>query len=820
MSFPLLQMLLGICALVAAGYFVWTPQARLSPYARVALALAASILALTLLQLVPLPPFVWHRLPGRELAAQVDDILGAAPWRPLTVDFEGTVRSLIVLIPPVVVLAGCLRLPSPERMRLLWIVLGFAAINAVLGIMQFASGGAATPYPSSHLGFPVGLFVNRNHNAVLLLSAMPIVAALGAIQIARGRARLPMIAATLSVIAVFGIVVIGTTSRMALVLLPISLGASLFLLFLGQSLWRVALPSALALAALAVVILVGGGFSRSLARFSSIHDARFDYWTDVYWALGHYGLAGTGLGTFIPVYQSAESLEAVTPAILNHAHNDYIELLLEGGLPALLLLLLVVAFIGVCAIKLVRSRVGADRALVGLAAAAAIFMFLLFSLVDFPLRMPALSCVFVILCTLLLPRTHAATEREVVKIDEGAGRAAVPRRGWRATAGRIVATVMLVAATVLVIEAGMSSEAMLAGGDVQATRWAPWSTSARERAATAQLLANDGGDALANAKAALALSPISAPAIRTIGVLRIAEGDKAAGDGLMGIASTLSWRDPLTQLWAIDAAQRSHEPAKAVERAEALFRQQVFVAPALVELLHGSTDPRLIPTLVAHLASRPPWRADFFNSTPLVPPPDLPTVATIVDQLDRTRAPLTPDEWGPVARALLAAEQDQLAQQLWRRLHATSLLTNGDFTQGHTRAGLTVPQWWHAGAFAILDQPPFDRADQAVRLIANQPQILLSQQLMLEPGIYTLSFRAAAEDAPAKLTWRLSCGASDTKQSINQVVPPGRRWQNFAISLTVPQQDCAIQTLALAHARATLSQPIWLDDVTLRKEVR
>src|SRR5437763_520025 len=46
LSFPLLQMLLGICALVAAGYFVWTPQARLSPYARVALALAASILAL------------------------------------------------------------------------------------------------------------------------------------------------------------------------------------------------------------------------------------------------------------------------------------------------------------------------------------------------------------------------------------------------------------------------------------------------------------------------------------------------------------------------------------------------------------------------------------------------------------------------------------------------------------------------------------------------------------------------------------------------------------------------------------------------------
>jgi O-antigen ligase len=821
LSFPVLQMLLELCALGVAAYFVWTPQARLSPYARVALAFAAAVLALTLLQLVPLPPFVWHRLPGRELPAQVDDMLQVTRWRPWTLDVEGTVRSLLVLIPAIVLQVGCLRLRTPERMRLLWIIITFAAINAILGILQFATGGRLTPYPSAHLGFPIGLFVNRNHNAVVLLAAMPIAAALAAVQIAHGRPKLPMIAASLSVIAVFGIVVIGTTSRMGLALLPVALVASLFLLFLGQSLWRVALPSALALAALAVVILVGGGFSRSLARFSSLHDARFDYWIDVQWALGHYGFAGTGFGTFIPVYQSAESLGAITPAILNHAHNDYIELLLEGGLPAVLLLLLFFTFIGVCAIKLVRSRVLPERALVSLAAAAGIFIFLLFSLVDYPLRMPALSCVFVVLCTLLLPRTHAATQRHLAKIRGETRHAGRPQRGLWSSAGRIAALLVLTAAAGLVVQAGVSASAMLAGHNVQATYWAPWSTDAHERAATDELLRGDAANALNDAEAAIALSPISAPAIRTIGVLRIAEGSRTVGDPLMQFAATLSWRDPLTQLWAIDAADRSHEPTKAIERAEGLFRQEVFVTPAVVELLRDSSNSDLVRLLVAQLAMRPEWRPAFFNGTSQVPPSELPALSMVVDELNQTAAPLTPDEWDPLAKAFLAAHQDERAQQLWARLHANALITNGNFSAAETRGGLLVPKWWHPDTAVTMDEPPFDRGNRVVHLTANRPRILLAQRLMLPPGTYTLSYRAAAQGGRTTLTWLLACGASDSKQTLNMVLPPGPQWHLFSSSLTVPEQDCRDQTLALAHARATISQTtIWIDDIALRQQSR
>ena len=148
----------------------------------------------------------------------------------------------------------------------------------------------------------------------------------------------PYIAGTLAVLTIVGIVVIATTSRMALALLPLALAGSLALLFFRQSFLRLAVPSTLALAGVAATISWVGGFNRNLARFSSLHDGRFDYWDDVSWALHHYGLAGTGFGTFVPVYQTAESLSGISPAILNHAHNDFIEIVLEGGIPAIALL--------------------------------------------------------------------------------------------------------------------------------------------------------------------------------------------------------------------------------------------------------------------------------------------------------------------------------------------------------------------------------------------------------------------------------------------------------------------------------------------------
>jgi O-antigen ligase len=823
LSFPFLQMLLGLCATGAAGYFAWSIQPRLSSYARIALALIAGALALIVLQLAPLPPFVWHALPGREVPEQLDNVLGQTVWRPWTLDVEATIRSLLVLIPAVVVFIGCLRMPSVDRAKLLWVIVGFALFSAILGIAQLASGGRLTPYPSAHQGYPIGLFVNRNHNAVLLLVSIPMAAALGAVQLARGRLSASTIAATLSAIAVLAIVVIATTSRMALVLLPIALAASMALLFLGQSTWRAVLPSTIALAAVAVVILVGGGFNRNLMRFSSLQDSRFDYWTDVKWALGHYGLAGTGFGTFIPVYKSAESLGVVGQSVLNHAHNDYIEILLEGGLPAVLLLVLFFVFIGVCGFKLARMKVNPDRGLMSVAAAAGIFLLLVFSLVDYPLRMPALSCVFAVLCALILPRTHAPTQRKLVAVaGEGGVRAA--RSRTRSAVGRVAALLGVAVAGILIVQAGLSSHDLLAGQDREALHWAPWSTDARERAANGALLQGNPADAVKTAYSALALSPISAPAIRTIGLAEMERGAPDAGNRLMDLAAALGWRDVITQVWAIDAAKRSGEPEKGRGRAEALFQQHLF-QPGLFAVLQPP-NASLTSSVVEDLEKQPEWRSGFLKSGADLSPPLLDGFVALVVQLGTTTAPPTTEEARTLFDRLISLDQVENARRLWNSVHGGQLVLNGNFERVDRGRGAELPADWSISSedLSALDvgKPEPGAQSRALRIYNPRGSApIISQRMMLSPGSYMLSFRAReGSSSGSVLRWEIRCLESRANIDGDVIPAATRSWQQLAVNLTVPNQDCLVQRLALKRLADMHPQELWIDDVQMKAIAR
>lgn len=821
LSFPLLQMLLGLCAVGVGAYFAWTPQARMSSFAIMALGLAAAMLALILIQLIPLPPALWRALPGREVAVQLDQALGSATWRPWTLDVEGTIRSLLVLIPAVVLFTGCLRLRTPERLRLPWIIVAFGLIGAILGIVQLATAGGLTPYPSAHLGYPIGLFVNRNHNAALLLVSIPLVAALGAVQIARGRTAATIIA--LAAMAVLAIVVLGTTSRMALVLLPIAVVASLLVLFFSGSLWRVALPSVLALAGLAVIIVAGGGFNRTMTRFSSLHDSRFDYWTDVYWALGHYGIAGTGFGTFIPIYKSAESLGAVGPALLNHAHNEYIELLLEGGVPAILLLVIFFGFMVYCGIKLARSSPKIERASISFAAATGILIFLLFSLVDYPLRMPALSCVFAVFCALLLPRIHAPTNRAIVAVEDGDASASA---SWHAVVrpARIAMLVLLAVAALLIVQAALSSKQLLAQRGSAALRWAPWSTEANEQAATEALLQGSAEEAVRRSDVAIHLSPISAPAIRTLGLFELSRGANRKGNRLMEIAAGLGWRDVLTQLWTIDAAKRSGETDKAIERANSMFQQQLF-QPALLALLQEPVTSELMSDFVADLAYRHSWRGALLRSGGDLPRPTLDRFEEILIQLGNTKAPPTTHEAGALVDRLAQTGHVDDARRVWSAIHGSALVLNGDFESVDINGDANRPTSWNisdedAGAIDV-GRPEAGDNSRALRLYGTRGSGgLVSQRLMLNPGSYVLAFRAYENPPSGSLVrWELRCSTSGESSSGDAILSRSS-WQQFRLDLTVPNQNCPVQRLALKRPGDIHPHELWIDDVELKPTVR
>ena len=219
-SFPLLEMLLELCGSATLGYFVLTRRSwGFNLETRLALGLLGLILLLPLLQLIPLPPELWRRIPGRDAATQLDQVMGWRMRRPVDLGRRRDDPRFPRTSAPAAVFVGCVFLTLPERIRLLGIVVAFALLGSVLGIAQLVSGGSLTPFASAHTGYPVGLFVNRNHNAALLLMAIPLVAALAAIQLVNRKPRIPVTFAAVSAFIVFSVVVLGTTSRGGLLLL-------------------------------------------------------------------------------------------------------------------------------------------------------------------------------------------------------------------------------------------------------------------------------------------------------------------------------------------------------------------------------------------------------------------------------------------------------------------------------------------------------------------------------------------------------------------------------------------------------------------------
>ncbi len=109
---------------------------------------------------------------------------------------------------------------------------------------------------------------------------------------------------------------------------------------------------------------------------------------------------GSGLGSFQTVYFSVEPLSQVSGVYFNHAHNDYLELLLEAGLPGAVLFGLFLAWLAVrtAGVWIQRAAAGAD-----LAAAASFTLLLLLahSAVDYPLRTEALAVLFAFACAAL-----------------------------------------------------------------------------------------------------------------------------------------------------------------------------------------------------------------------------------------------------------------------------------------------------------------------------------------------------------------------------------------------------------------------------------
>ena len=373
---------------------------------RMVLGLLAGLIALPLIQLIPLPPAVWTVLPGREQLTLALSLAGVPPgWSTLSVTPDRTWQSFLALIPPVAMFLAVLMASYDLRRQLIYVALGATVVSVLIGALQVASGGSFSLWPASHGNGINGLFANRNHHATLLLAVLPFAAALAGSSLRRSanRDQPPFWLGALFIGLL--IVAIGVVrSRAGIILIGPSLALSVLAAWIatgrrrpGPAFFGLAGVAGLAIAAVGIFAL-----APILDRFdpNSPAEGRFENWPYVAEAAQTYLPVGSGLGSFDPVYRSIEPLDRLDPTYFNQAHNDYLEIWLETGWMGMALVVVFLVWWGRRSWACWRAPPSRSSDLQR-AASVAILMVLIHSAADYPLRTETIAVLFALFAAIL-----------------------------------------------------------------------------------------------------------------------------------------------------------------------------------------------------------------------------------------------------------------------------------------------------------------------------------------------------------------------------------------------------------------------------------
>jgi O-antigen ligase len=360
--------------------------------------------ALVALQLIPLPPSIWQALPGRTMFVDATAIGGdSMPWRPWAIYPSGAFNALGSLIVPCVAL--CL-VTGHVRLRDETVVTGLLCLvlaTMLVGLLQFAGIPIRTPLVNGNVDVS-GTMANRNHFALLMACGLPLLSvwAFGRPGTAIWRAP-----AAIGLALVLLLAILGSGSRAGMAVGLVALACSAVMVrsevrVAQRHLPRWTFPVALAgmVLALAVIVVIGMQSDRAVAVQRALtvdpaQDMRSRSFTPVVAMVRDFFPFGSGFGGFDAVFRIHEPFDLLKPTYFNRAHNDYLEILLDAGVPGLLLLM---AGLGWWLWMSARSwRTGRGKAtLLPKLGSTLLLLVFLASIVDYPARTPIIMALVVI----------------------------------------------------------------------------------------------------------------------------------------------------------------------------------------------------------------------------------------------------------------------------------------------------------------------------------------------------------------------------------------------------------------------------------------
>lgn len=417
-------MILRPLAALAVGYALIVISREQWKQIRIPGLLLLALAAIVALQLVPLPHSIWLKLPERDMFAVAEKAAGVAPaWRSLSVDFDRTLNSLMALLVPAAAMLLFAVVPTRQHYWLLITLIAIGIASAVIGLLQLIgpTGGPLYFYRITNSDSAVGLFANRNHQAILSACIIPLLAAYAFANrhhdlwrkerfVGSGSCALLLIAMTVATGSRAGLMALGIVTIGLLFLIPSGFkrprGSS------GRVTASLASPRVvivLAFFALGLLVVGFSGRSTALDRIlvdDSAIDLRFQAFETIIAMVRDFFPFGGGFGTFAGAFRIVEPDFMLSPKFLNHAHNDLAETLYEGGLAMGLLLIAFVVLFARAAVTHLTSPYSADlRKLLGRASVVVLTILSVASLFDYPLRTPTMAMVAAFaLCFAFLPR--------------------------------------------------------------------------------------------------------------------------------------------------------------------------------------------------------------------------------------------------------------------------------------------------------------------------------------------------------------------------------------------------------------------------------
>ena len=282
-----------------------------------------------------------------------------------------------------------------------WFLLALGFVVSLLGIVQhFTFNGKMYWFREmKYGGVPFGPYVDRNHFAGFVELVVPPGLAVLVLRAER-RDLLPLV-------AVFTLLPIGAlflaASRGGIIAFFCEIIVLTVLVAMRQQEWKTLAAGVLVLF-LASAMVAWIGIGRSLERFAEyraleVTEARRAEMTRDSWRIFlDHPLLGTGFGTLQQVFPKYETL--YDGLVVNHAHDDYVELLADGGIAGGLLGAWFLAQLFRQGAKSLRaSRSSLDLAL-HIGAITACVGLLVHSFSDFNFHIPANALIFMLLAAL------------------------------------------------------------------------------------------------------------------------------------------------------------------------------------------------------------------------------------------------------------------------------------------------------------------------------------------------------------------------------------------------------------------------------------